>query len=56
MDWICGFLAGGVAGCIFGLTLSRPDQATTEVKAEWNPEQHPLRSEGEALKPFGGTE
>ena len=53
MDWICGFLTGCIAGCIFGLALAPSEKITVTVN-EWNPTDHPLEAEGEALNPVGG--
>lgn len=74
MDWFCGFLTGGIAGCIFGLVLTPCRKETTVVVTStprlggalrmdwsrcefpgspngWNPVDHPLEAEGEALDP-----
>lgn len=54
MDWICGFLTGCIAGCIFGLALAPSSENITVTVSEWNPADHPLEAEGEALDPVGG--
>ena len=54
MDWICGFLTGCIAGCIFGLELAPSSEKITVTVNEWNPADHPLEAEGEALAPVGG--
>lgn len=54
MDWICGFLTGCIAGCIFGLELAPSSEKITVTVNERNPADHPLEAEGEALDPVGG--
>ena len=54
MDWICGFLTGCIAGCIFGLELAPSSEKITVTVNEWNPADHPLEAAGEALDPVGG--
>lgn len=54
MDWICGFLTGCIAGCIFGLALAPSSEKITVTVSEWNPADHPLEAEVEALDPVGG--
>lgn len=54
MDWICGFLTGCIAGCIFGLALAPSSEKITVIVTEWNPADHPLEAEGEALNSVGG--
>lgn len=54
MDWICGFLTGCIAGCIFGLALAPSSEKITGTVTEWNPADHPLEAEVEALDPVGG--
>lgn len=54
MDWICGFLTGCIAGCILGLALAPSSEKITVTVTEWNPADHPLEAEGEALDPVGG--
>ena len=54
MDWICGFLTGCIAGCIFGLALAPSSEKITVTVTEWNPADHPLEAEGEALNSVGG--
>lgn len=57
MDWICGFLTGCIAGCIFGLALAPSSEKITVIVTEWNLANHPLEAEGEALDPVeGGAE
>lgn len=54
MDWICGFLTGCIAGCIFGLALAPSSEKITGTVTEWKPADHPLEAEGEALDSVGG--
>lgn len=54
MDWICGFLTGCIAGCIFGLALAPSSEKITVTVNEWNSTDHSLEAEGEALDPVGG--
>lgn len=34
MDWICGFLTGCIAGCIFGLALAPSSEKITVTVTE----------------------
>lgn len=54
MDWICGFLTGCIAGCIFGLELAPSSEKITVTTNVWNTTDPPLEAEGEALDPVGG--
>lgn len=54
MDWICGFLTGCIAGCIFGLALAPSSEKITVTVNEWNSTDHPLEAEVEALDQVGG--
>ena len=59
MDWFCGFLTGCIMGGVLALAAS-PTGSKAPVdmyKKDWDPAQHPLEAEGEALDPQqeGGT-
>ena len=55
-------MTGCIAGCIFGLELAPSsekitvtvNEKITVTVNEWNPADHPLEAEGEALDPVGG--
>lgn len=53
MDWICGFLTGCIAGCIFGLALAPSSEKITVTVNEWNSTDHSLEAEVEALDQVG---
>lgn len=53
MDWFCGFLTGCIMGSVLALAAS-PTGSKAPVdmyKKDWDPAQHPLEAEGEALDP-----
>lgn len=47
-------MTGCIAGCIFGLALAPSSEKITVTVTEWNPADHPLEAEVEALDPVGG--